>query len=133
HYLDVRCDLSNVLFIVTANILDTIPPPLLDRMEVLRLSGYILEEKIEIAKRYLVPRNRKAMGLKAKDINFSNDALKKIINGYALEAGVRNLENQIKKVLRKVAVRIVQDEEKEKHVKKKGGRKPKSKEMQYRL
>lgn len=133
HYLDVRCDLSNVLFIVTANILDTIPPPLLDRMEVLRLSGYILEEKIEIAKRYLVPRNRKAMGLRAKDINFSNDALKKIINGYALEAGVRNLENQIKKVLRKVAVRIVQEEEKIKRVKKKGGRKPKPKDIQHRL
>lgn len=128
HYLDVRCDLSNVLFIVTANILDTIPPPLLDRMEVLRLSGYILEEKIEIAKRYLIPRNRKLMGLKAKDVNFSKEALKKIINGYALEAGVRNLENQIKKILRKIAVRIVREDEKAKKPKKK-----KIEHKQYRL
>lgn len=111
HYLDVRCDLSNVLFIVTANVLDTIPAPLLDRMEILRLSGYILEEKLEIAKRYLIPRNRKDMGLKAKDVNFSEDALKKIIDGYAREAGVRNFENLIKKTLRKIAVRIVQSEE----------------------
>jgi len=123
HYLDVRCDLSNVLFIVTANILDTIPPPLLDRMEVLRLSGYILEEKIEIAKRYLVPRNRKLMGLKTKDVAFSKESLKKIINGYALESGVRNLENQIKKVLRKVAVRIVEEEEKARRTKKKSKKK----------
>lgn len=129
HYLDVRCDLSNVLFIVTANILDTIPPPLLDRMEVLRLSGYILEEKIEIAKRYLIPRNRKLMGLKAKDVNFSTDALKKIINGYALEAGVRNLENQIKKILRKIAVKIVQEEERSRKSKKKQKAEP----TQYRL
>lgn len=111
HYLDVRCDLSNVLFIVTANVLDTIPAPLLDRMEILRLSGYILEEKLEIAKRYLIPRNRKDMGLKAKDVHFSEDALKKIIDGYAREAGVRNFENLIKKTLRKIAVRIVQSEE----------------------
>lgn len=66
HYLDVRCDLSNILFIVTANVLDTIPEPLKDRMEILRLSGYIQTEKVEIACKYLVPRNRKSMGLKAE-------------------------------------------------------------------
>ena len=106
HYLDVRCDLSNILFIVTANVLDTIPEPLKDRMEMLRLSGYIQAEKIEIAKKYLVPRNRKMMGLKASDVTFTKGALAQIINGYAREAGVRTLENNIKKILRKVAVKI---------------------------
>jgi len=112
HYLDARCDLSNVLFIVTANILDTIPEPLKDRMDILRLSGYIQEEKIEIAKKYLIPRNRKNMGLKASDVTFSKASLSQIINGYARESGVRNLENYIKKILRKVAVKLVRDEEK---------------------
>ena len=106
HYLDVRCDLSNILFIVTANVLDTIPEPLKDRMEILRLSGYIQTEKIEIAQKYLVPRNRKAMGLKTSDVIFSKGALAQIINGYAREAGVRGLENNIKKILRKIAVKI---------------------------
>ncbi len=106
HYLDVPCDLSNVLFIVTANVLDTIPEPLKDRMEMLRLSGYIQAEKIEIARKYLVPRNRKNMGLKAGDVIFTKGALAQIINGYAREAGVRSLENNIKKILRKVAVKI---------------------------
>lgn len=114
HYLDVRCDLSNVLFIVTANVLDTIPEPLKDRMDVLRLSGYIQEEKIEIAKKYLIPRNRKSMGLKTTEVAFSQDALSQIINGYARESGVRNLENYIKKILRKVAVKIVRNGEKSK-------------------
>ncbi|MFI5333966.1 MAG: endopeptidase La [Chlamydiales bacterium] len=112
HYLDVRCDLSNVLFIVTANVLDTIPEPLRDRMDVLRLSGYILEEKVEIAKKYLLPRNRKSMGLKATDVEFSLGAIKQIINGYARESGVRSLENNIKKILRKVAVKIVKEQQK---------------------
>jgi ATP-dependent Lon protease len=106
HYLDVRCDLSNVLFIVTANVLDTIPEPLKDRMEILRLSGYIQAEKIQIAKKYLVPRNRKNMGLKAGDITFTDGALAQIINGYAREAGVRTLENNIKKIMRKVALKL---------------------------
>ncbi len=105
HYLDVRCDLSNVLFIVTANVLDTIPEPLKDRMEILRLSGYIQAEKIEIAKKYLVPRNQAAMGLKSADVLFTDEALAQIINGYAREAGVRTLENNIKKILRKVALK----------------------------
>ncbi|MDR3624241.1 MAG: endopeptidase La [Chlamydiales bacterium] len=111
HYLDVRCDLSNVLFIVTANVLDTIPEPLKDRMDILRLSGYILEEKIQIANRYLIPRNRKSMGLKANQVSFTKEATAAIINGYAREAGVRSLENYIKKILRKVALKIVRQEE----------------------
>lgn len=112
HYLDVRCDLSNVLFLMTANVLDTIPEPLKDRMETLRLSGYILEEKLQIAKKYLIPRNRKSMGLKASDVAFTTGALMQIINGYAREAGVRSLENFIKKIFRKVAMKIVKQQEK---------------------
>lgn len=112
HYLDVRVDLSNVLFVTTANIVDTIPEPLLDRMEVLRLSGYITEEKIQIAKKYLIPRTRKSTGLKTDDVTFSNDVLRTIINGYAREAGVRSLEANIKRILRKVALEIVKEKEK---------------------
>lgn len=111
HYLDVRCNLSDVLFIVTANVLDTIPEPLKDRMDIMRLSGYIMQEKIEIAKKYLIPRNRKLMGIKASQLAFGTEALRSIINGYAREAGVRNLENQIKKVMRKVAVKLVKEME----------------------
>lgn len=111
HYLDVRCNLSDVLFIVTANVLDTIPEPLKDRMDIMRLSGYIIQEKIEIAKKYLIPRNRKSMGVKASQLTVSADALRAIINGYAREAGVRTLENQIKKILRKVAVKLVKEME----------------------
>lgn len=111
HYLDVRCDLSNVLFIVTANVLDTIPEPLKDRMDILRLSGYILEEKVEIANKYLIPKNRKKMGLKASEISFAKSALSTLINGYARESGVRTLENLIKKILRKVAYKIVSHRE----------------------
>ncbi|MDE3046018.1 MAG: endopeptidase La [Verrucomicrobiota bacterium] len=112
HYLDVPCDLSNVLFIVTANVLDTIPEPLKDRMEMLRLSGYIQTEKIQIASKYLIPRNRKGMGLKASDITFTKGGIASIINGYAREAGVRTLENNIKKIMRKVAVKIARGTEK---------------------
>lgn len=114
HYLDVRCDLSNVLFIVTANILDTIPDPLKDRMEILRLSGYIQAEKLAIAKKYLLPRNRKAMGLKQTDITFTDGAINAIINGYARESGVRSLENNIKKILRKAAFKLVRSKKKTK-------------------
>lgn len=112
HYLDVRCDLSNVLFIVTANVLDTIPEPLRDRMDILRLSGYILEEKVEIATKYLIPKNRKKMGLKATEVSLAKNALATLINGYARESGVRNLENLIKKILRKVAFKLVSQQEK---------------------
>ncbi|NGX54947.1 MAG: Lon protease 2 [Chlamydiae bacterium] len=117
-FLDVRVDLSNVLFIVTANIIDTIPEPLYDRMEVLRLSGYITEEKIEIATKYLIPRNRKQMGLTISQISFSKEGLRDIVNGYAREAGVRSLENNIKKILRKVAMEVVKESEKKRHKKK---------------
>lgn len=110
HYLDVRVDLSHTLFIVTSNVLDTIPEPLKDRMEILRLSGYIALEKLEIAKKYLIPRNRKEMGLKANQVSFSNGAILQIINGYAREAGVRSLENHIKKILRKSALRFARGE-----------------------
>lgn len=109
HYLDVRCDLSNVLFIVTANVLDSIPEPLKDRMEILRLSGYIQAEKVEIAKKYLIPRNQEQMGLKKSDVRFTDSAIASIINGYAREAGVRNLENNVKKILRKVALKIAKE------------------------
>lgn len=111
HYLDVRCNLSEVLFIVTANVLDTIPEPLKDRMDILRLSGYIMDEKVKIAQRYLIPKNRKNMGLKTTDVSFSVGALRQIINGYAREAGVRSFEGYIKKILRKVALQIVRQEE----------------------
>lgn len=112
HYLDVRCDLSNVLFIVTANVLDTIPEALKDRMEILRLSGYVAQEKIEIAKKYLIPRNRKEMGLKSTQVEFKPTALKAMINGYARESGVRTLENLVKKILRKIALNRVKLQEK---------------------
>ena len=123
HYLDVRCDLSNVLFLVTANVIDSIPEPLKDRMEILRLSGYILEEKVAIAEKYLIPRNRKSMGLKASHVGFTKTAIECIINGYARESGVRSLENTIKKILRKVAHQIVLQEEKDLS-KKEGEKKP---------
>ncbi len=111
HYLDVRFDLSNILFIVTANVLETIPAALKDRMDILRLSGYIADEKVQIAKKYLVPRNRAKTGLKAKDVTFSVDALRGIIEGYARESGVRGLEKSIKKILRKVAMKLVKEQE----------------------
>jgi len=109
HYLDVRFDLSNVLFICTANQLDTIPAPLLDRMEVIKLAGYILEEKIQIARKFLIPKQLKAHGLTAKQLDLQDAALREIIDGYAREPGVRGLENHIKKICRKAAKRIVED------------------------
>jgi len=106
HYLDVPFDLSKVMFITTANILDTIPPALRDRMEVLELLGYTLDEKIKIATRYLIPRQREAHGLKANQISFTKGALKRVISGYTREAGLRNLEREIATVCRGVATRI---------------------------
>ena len=108
HYLDVPFDLSNVLFIATANQLDTIPRPLLDRMEMIRLSGYILEEKLEIAKRYLIPRQIRENGLKERQINISDTALSKLITSYTREAGVRNLERVIGRVCRKLATKVAE-------------------------
>ncbi|MBX5469743.1 MAG: endopeptidase La [Thermoleophilaceae bacterium] len=103
HYLDLPFDLSRVLFITTANVLDTIPAPLRDRMEVIQLSGYTEAEKLEIAKRYLVPRQIERNGLSKSKIEFVDEALELIIDGYTREAGVRNLEREIGAVCRKVA------------------------------
>lgn len=115
HYLDVPFDLSKVVFIATANQLDTIPAPLLDRMEVLRLSGYIAKEKLKIAKKYLVPKQREIHGLTSKNFQISDAAILKVVDGYAREAGVRNLENQIKKICRKVTTEIAKGSEQEKY------------------
>ncbi len=108
HYLDVRFDLSNILFIATANTMDTIPAPLFDRMEIMKLSGYILEEKLQIAKKYLISKQLNEHGLKKNMVKIDNDALKKMIDGYAREAGVRSLENNIKKVMRKATKRFAE-------------------------
>lgn len=104
HYLDVPFDLSNVLFVATANQLDTIPPALLDRMEIIRLAGYILEEKLEIARRYLVPKALTNHGLSKGQVTITKEAMRVIVDGYAREAGVRNLENRIKKIMRRAAM-----------------------------
>ncbi len=103
HYLDLPFDLSNVFFICTANQLDTVPPALRDRMEVIELSGYTQEEKLEIAKRYLVPRQMERNGVGRSKIEFTDEALEEIIDGYTREAGVRQLEREIGSVCRKVA------------------------------
>ncbi|MBI9085079.1 MAG: endopeptidase La [Desulfobacterales bacterium] len=112
HYLDVPFDLSKVMFITTANVLDTIPPALRDRMEVLQLSGYTLDEKLMIANRYLIPRQRSAHGLKANQIKLSQGAVKQIIAGYTREAGLRNLEREIANVCRGVAAAVAEGEAK---------------------
>jgi ATP-dependent Lon protease len=109
HYLDLPFDLSEVLFIATANILDTVPPPLQDRMEVIYLAGYTVDEKLHIAKKYLVPRQLAANGLKASQIEFADPALTAIIDEYTREAGVRNLERQIGTVCRKVARDVAEE------------------------
>jgi len=110
HYLDVPYDLSSIIFITTGNILDTIPPALRDRMEVLRLSGYPVEDKVKIASKYLVPRQREANGLKADHIHFTRGAIKQIITGYTHEAGLRNLEREIATVCRGVASQVASGE-----------------------
>ena len=106
HYLDVPYDLSKVMFIATANILDTIPSPLRDRMEIISLPGYTETEKLQIARRYLVPRTLKAHGMKLKQLRFADSGLREIIRHYTHEAGVRNLERQIAAICRVVARRI---------------------------
>ncbi len=108
NYLDLPFDLSKVLFVTTANALDTIPQPLLDRMEVLRLSGYSEEEKLEIAKRYLLPKQLKETGLTAEMCTIPDETLKLIISGYTREAGLRRLERAIGRVARKVALRFAE-------------------------
>jgi ATP-dependent Lon protease len=107
HYLDVRFDLSKTLFICTANQTDTIPQALLDRMEIIRLSGYVSEEKLAIAKKHLWPKQRKNAGLKATQISLSDSAIKAVLDGYAREAGVRNLEKQLGKIARKAVVKLL--------------------------
>jgi ATP-dependent Lon protease len=103
HYLDVPFDLSSVMFITTANFLDPIPPALRDRMEVLELAGYTEEEKVAIAQRYLIPKQRKENGLEEAHLSFSPNAIRELISGYTREAGLRNLERTIARVCRKVA------------------------------
>jgi len=109
HYLGVHFDLSQVLFIATANLLDPIPPPLLDRMEILELPGYSEEEKVQIAQNYLIPRQIEEHGFKDLELSFKDESLQQLIREYTYEAGVRNLEREIARVLRKVAVSVVSD------------------------
>jgi ATP-dependent Lon protease len=106
HYLDLSFDLSKVLFVATANVLDAIPGPLRDRMEVIELPGYTQQEKLEIAKRYLLKRQIEANGLKPEQIELTDAAIEEVIEGYTREAGVRNLERQIGALLRNAAMRI---------------------------
>jgi ATP-dependent Lon protease len=108
HYLDVSFDLSKVMFIGTANIIDTIPPALRDRMEIINLRGYTLEEKIKIATHYLIPRQRKENGLTAGQISFSKNVIRRIISDYTREAGLRNAEREIASVCRGVAAKIAE-------------------------
>ena len=109
HYMDVPVDLSKVLFVCTANVTDTIPRPLLDRMEVIELSGYVADEKMAIAQRYLGPAAKELNGLKNVDVDLTEEAIEELIKSYCRESGVRNLKKQIEKVYRKSALRIVQD------------------------
>lgn len=108
HFLDMPFDLSYITFITTANTTETIPSPLLDRMEVISLSGYILEEKVKIARKYVIPRIRNEFGIKKEAPNFSAKALEKLIDSYSREAGIRSLEKLIRKTYRKIAVKIVE-------------------------
>ncbi|MCS7023824.1 MAG: endopeptidase La [Bryobacteraceae bacterium] len=108
NYLDLPFDLSKVMFIATANGLDTVPKPLLDRMEILRLAGYSHEEKIEIAKRYLIPRQLKETGLTEEQLRFTDEAILALVEGYTREAGLRRLEQNIGRVARKIALRVAE-------------------------
>jgi len=119
HYLDLRVDLSNVLFMCTANQLDTIPGPLLDRMETLRLAGYVAEEKLSIARNHLWPKQLQRHGLKSSQLKINDAALKYVIESYCREAGVRTLEKQIARIMRKSIVRLLEQSEKRLRVGKK--------------
>ncbi|WP_425054463.1 endopeptidase La [Pseudomonas abyssi] len=112
HYLDLRLDLSKVVFVCTANTLDSIPGPLLDRMDVIRLSGYITEEKLAIAKHHLWPRQLERAGLRKSQLRITDKALREVIEGYAREAGVRNLEKQLGKLVRKSVVQLLEQPDK---------------------
>jgi len=109
HYLDVRFDLSKVLFICTANQLDTIPRPLLDRMEAIHLAGYIAREKLAIARNHLWPKQLAKAGVPPERVQLGDDALEKLIEGYAREAGVRDLEKQLGRIIRKAVIRLLKD------------------------
>jgi ATP-dependent Lon protease len=117
NYLEVEYDLSKVLFVATANSLDTIHPALRDRMEIIEMTGYTIEEKLQIAKRYLVPKQRKDHGLKATDVKVDDTALVKIIEGYTRESGVRNLEQKVGAVVRKIAKSVAMEQEYPKTIK----------------
>ena len=112
HYLDLPFDLSRVLFITTANSTDTIPRPLLDRMEVITLTGYTEEEKVKIAQKHLIPKQIKENGLQKKQINISESAVRNVINYYTRESGVRNLEREIGSICRKAARKVVESKSK---------------------
>ncbi|KAI8378739.1 ATP-dependent protease La [Choanephora cucurbitarum] len=129
HYMDVPVDLSKVLFVCTANVLDTIPGPLLDRMEVIQLSGYIAEEKAAIAEKYLAPTAKKAAGLENVNVNLTSEAIDTLIKNYCRESGVRNLKKHIDKVFRKAAFQVVKEvgEEEEQKVDEKTEKKDESK------
>src|SRR5213075_2377871 len=103
HYLDVPFDLSKVMFVTTANLLDPIPPPLRDRMEVIELAGYTEEDKLQIAERHLIPKQRKENGLSETQVEFTSEGLLHVIRNYTREAGLRNLEREIGSLCRKVA------------------------------
>ncbi|RHZ50558.1 hypothetical protein Glove_495g23 [Diversispora epigaea] len=109
HYMDVPIDLSKVLFVCTANVVDTIPGPLLDRMELIQLSGYVADEKVAIATKYLAPTAKEMAGLKDADVLLQRDAIETLIKSYCRESGVRNLKKQIDKIYRKAALKIVKD------------------------
>ncbi|WP_026350502.1 endopeptidase La [Dyadobacter beijingensis] len=117
NYLEVEYDLSKVLFVATANSLDTIHPALRDRMEIIEMTGYTIEEKLQIAKRYLVPKQRKDHGLKATDVKVDDSALLKLIEGYTRESGVRNLEQKVGTVIRKIAKSVAMEQDYPKTVK----------------
>ncbi|XP_059621986.1 lon protease homolog, mitochondrial isoform X1 [Phlebotomus argentipes] len=110
HYIDVPVDLSHVLFICTANVLDTIPEPLRDRMEMIEMSGYVAEEKLAIAKQYLIPQAMEESGLKNEQIAIRDESLLKLVKNYCRESGVRNLQKHIEKIIRKVAYKVVRKE-----------------------
>ncbi|MEA4986794.1 MAG: endopeptidase La [Anaerovorax sp.] len=116
HYLELPFDLSKVMFITTANSIETIPRPLLDRMEVISVSSYTEEEKVKIAQKYLLPKQRKEHGLKEKDITISEDGIRSVINDYTRESGVRNLERELANVCRKAARQVVEGKDKKKRV-----------------
>lgn len=116
HYLNIPFDLSNVMFIATANVLDQIPAPLRDRMEIINLSGYTQEEKVAISKKYIIPKQMDENGINDKHIAFTDDGVASVIKGYTAEAGLRNLERKIGAICRKVAMKIAKGEAEQTHI-----------------